>query len=71
MGTYEQKVHIDQFWLLEESQIHRGYYHIYNLKYDGYRVAQREPGTKEAGSYDGHYYDDQLWKFEDAGGMYA
>ena len=50
-------VNVDQFWQLEESQIHRGYY--------------QEPGTKEAGSYNGQYYDVQLWKFEHAGGMYA
>ena len=71
MDTYEQKVHLDQFWQLKEGPNHPGYYYIYNLNYDGYRVAKWGSGDKEVGSYNGQYFEDQLWKFEEVCGMYA
>ena len=55
MGTYEQKINPDQFWQLKEYPDHPGYYYIYNVKYEGYRVAKWAKGNEKVGCYNGKY----------------
>lgn len=62
MGTYELKMHMDQFWMLKEDTNHPGYYYIYNVKFEGYRLTKFGQGDKEVGSYGKEYAEDQLWR---------
>ncbi len=71
MGTHEQKIYPDQFWQLKQNSNHPGYYYIYNVMYDGYRVAKWGKGDEEVGSYNGQYHSDQLWKFVIVEGNYC
>jgi len=71
MGTYEIKVHPDQFWLLERDRDEKEeYYYIKNIHHDGYRIGKWGKGDKDVGSYGGKYYSDQLWKFVKEGDYY-
>ena len=36
MGTFECKIHPDQFWKLEEDERHPGYYYIHSIHKEGY-----------------------------------
>ena len=63
LGTYEERLHPDQFWLLEESRRFKGYYYIRNTLRDT-RIAKTGSGDGEVGVTNGKYYDDQLWRFE-------
>lgn len=70
LGTYEDRLHNDQFWLLEESKRHKGFYYIVNTA-RGNRIAKWGGGDGDVGAFSGKYYDDQLWRFErhTVGGM--
>ena len=70
VGTYEQRIHPDQLWLLEQSPRHTGYYYIKNAKHDGYRLAKWGKGDGQTGVYNGQYHDDQLWRFQQEGDYY-
>ena len=70
MGTYEKKIHPDQFWQLKANDNHPGYFYIYNVVHSGYRVAKWGKGNTSVGAFYGNYNDDQLWKFEKVDGKY-
>ena len=70
MGTYEQKVYLDQFWQLKEDSNNKGFYYIHNIKNEGYRIAKWGTGNKDCGIYNGQYFQDQMWKFVPQDGGY-
>lgn len=59
----------NQIWILEKSKTHPGYYYINSAQYPGYRLAISS-SMKRPFRYNGHYYKDQLWKFEKVGEYY-
>lgn len=67
--TYEPQVCADQFWMLEESESHSGYYYIKNADRMPFRLAQLNDHG-DLTCYDGQYNDDQLWRFEQDGDYY-
>lgn len=70
VGTYDQGVHSDQLWRLEESSNHPGYYYIHNAHHEGYRLAKWGSGNNQVGVYNLGYYEDQLWRFQQEGDYY-
>ena len=72
VGTHENKVYVDQFWILEPEPHWPGYYYIKNAEYTDYRLAKwsgfwGDSGDEDVGVVNGQYHDDQLWKFESQG----
>lgn len=70
VGTHEQQIVPDQFWMLQQVEHEPGYYYIHNLEHAGYRLAKWGTGDHDVGVYNGQYFRNQQWRFVQEGEGY-